>query len=92
MARSYVKFRQELGKASLVGVVTATFSTMAAQFLTDDGIPAIGFAVMAVVAVFFLVVAAICLSEKEVQGTSKWQSIKVKKDTTVHVKVEKDDN
>lgn len=88
MKKSYSKFRQELGKACLVGMVTVIFSTTAAYFLNNNGVPTGGFIAMTVLAIFFLFTARYCLAETEPKGTSKWQSLKVKKDTTIHVKVE----
>ena len=87
MARSFDKYKKELGKTCNTGFLTTVIALFVTPRLTDQSLSTQNYFVLAFIALFFWFAGLILLSEKESQprADGKWKRIRVKKDTTIHV-------
>lgn len=87
MARSFDKYKKELGKTCNTGFLTTVIALFVTPRVTDQSFTTQNYLLLALIALLFWFAGFILLSEDkpEPKSAGKWKRIKVKKDTTIHV-------
>lgn len=89
MARSFEKYKKELGKTCNTGFLTTVIALSVTPRLTDQSLSTQNYLALAFIALVFWFLGFILLSENEKEqepkSVGKWKRIRVRKDTTIQV-------